>query len=161
MMVASGSSSHNACKAWEMHSSVLEWRCGGFHCLPNCWAIVRDVILLMMSPAMMPLTPPVGFLNAVRCPNRKTCIAASGAKPCGTPNNMCVSGIVQQWTRSTVIPDGPGAAPFRADLTFLANTSSSRMKRVSVWHMIQNVLRNWFTCPGRTSRVGQFAPCFL
>ena len=104
---------------------------------PNCWAIVRDVSLLIMSPATMPLTPPVGFRSAVRRPRRRACTTASGAEPCAncsaTPNIKCLSrGLSNKGRKcSTVIPDGLGAAPFLADLTFFAKTSSSRLKRDS------------------------------
>ena len=45
---------------------------------PNCCAMVRATNRLMMSPATMPLTPPVGFCSAVILPVRTACKISSG-----------------------------------------------------------------------------------
>ena len=54
-------------------------------------AIVRDTNHRRMSPATMPLTPPVGFLRVVSLPKRSARTAASGAIPCA--NSFAIRNI--------------------------------------------------------------------
>ena len=153
-MVASGFASVNARNAWATHSQQAlvdnaHWKgdVASFTASSNCWAMVLDVNLLITSPATMPVTPPTGFRSAVNLPKRKACTATSGALPwanCSAMRkNMCTSlGLSSNGRRcSTTIPDGPGAAPFRADEhAFIQLTCS--------WGHVQEMVRRWVPVGG-------------
>ena len=87
-----------------------------------------------MSPTTMPRTPPLGFSRAVIRPNRIASRTEDGTCPLDNfsptwknalrsrsmSNNGCKC--------STVIPDGPPAAPRLADLKFRQKPASSKLK---------------------------------
>ena len=77
-------------------------------------------------------TPALGFLNAVNLP-RRMASRIDGDLSTGQPPRTVVEthtsrGTVSNgWRCSTVMPDGPPAAHLRADRTFRANWSTSRL----------------------------------
>ena len=99
-----------------------------------CWDIVRATNRLTMSPTTMPRTPPLGFWRAVMRPNRMASRTDVGT--CALHNlspawkkALRSRGMSRRGCRcSTVIPEGPPAAPLLADLTFRQNPNSSKLK---------------------------------
>ena len=83
------------------------------------------------SPATMPRTPPSGLRNAVILRTRIAAMIGSGTFPCAsfsqTLKNILESRVLSNRIRkcSAVIPDGPPAAPRRAERRFLRRRCSS------------------------------------
>ena len=73
---------------------------------PTCCARVRATTPRMKSPTTMPRTPPCGFCNAVILPILTAWRISAGIWP------------LTNEVQSAVMPDGPPAAPRRADRKF-------------------------------------------
>ena len=126
----------NALATCARRQCVLEWRCGHLDRHPNLLCNRLGDQTPEMSPGTMPRTPPDFSCNAVIRPIRSTCNLSWNFASCQMLSHLteefCVLVLSSRgFTCSTVIPDGPLAAPRRPHFKIFENKLWYNVKTLS------------------------------
>ena len=127
-------------------------------CLAICFAIVRATSLRMMSPTVMPLTPPSGFRSAVIRPRRKPSNTSEGDDAPGKqrthlPKHLRITLVLQDGEAVIGCYSGrrPAAAPRLPVRKQSKNSTGSRTNGWSGSHSITSQLNGTLGNAGRRS----------